>query len=194
MAVKKTYEVVGSKNMLTRHMTFMVEVPQGDGKVIVPRSVTLKGHIRPKRTKGRLTTSEPALIKAIDQRIENAGMNTGIICIREVKIPDSEVEKTPRIVKTKGGETRFITEVSSVEVVKVLSPDENPEEKSEEEKPVAPSPIVKPVKEVTGVSKVQEAKAWLLKNIDGLTTREVSNKEMITRVAADNNIRFIDLQ
>lgn len=185
MAVKKTYEVTGSAKMLTRHMKFMVEVPQGDKVVVVPRRITIKGHLRPKRRRGRFVTSEAALIKAIDQRIENAGVNTTIICVREEKIPDKEAEKTPEIVMTKSGETRFEDDVTPGEIMEATQ--------VEESEPAKTSTVAPSIKEVPGISRVQDAKVWLLENIPNLTTREVTNKDMITRVAEKNNIKFIDL-
>ncbi len=191
MAVEKTYEVVGSKNMLTRHMKFMVKVPQGDGHIIVPRSITLKGHIRPRRIKGRLITSEPALIEAIDQRIANAGNKTGIICLSEKQIDDSLADKTPDVVQTKTGENRFINEVQATEIEG--NPVQNDGTASPDADQPPPPPVITKKKEVPGISKVQDAKEWLLEKIDGLKTRDVTNKEQITRVASDNGIIFVDL-
>ncbi len=193
MAVEKTYEVVGSNKMLTRHMKFMVKVPQGDGHIIVPRSITLKGHIRPRRIKGRLITSEPALIEAIDQRIVNAGNKTGIICLSEKQIDDSLADKTPDVVQTKTGENRFINEVQATEIEgNPDKPDADTGDTSPADQP-PPPPVITQKKEVPGISRVQDAKEWLLKNIDGLKTRDVTNKDQITRVASDNNIIFVDL-
>ncbi len=195
MAQRKTYEVTGSKNMLTRHMTFQVEVPHGSGVLVVPRSITIKGHLRPIRRRGRLVTSEAALIKAIDQRIKNAGRKTGLVLLREETIPDHLAEKSPEIVQTRSDQIRFIDEVDKHDVKKTIGPDDEITtdpvvvETPKVETPEQP----KPIREVPGVIRVQDAKQWLLDNFKGLKTRDVSNKDLITRFAKDNNIKFVDL-
>jgi len=172
MAVQKTYQVVGTLNMRTRHMKFMVEIVQGDKTFMVPRYITLKGHLKP-RKKGELTTSEPALIKAIDRRIERAGAKAGIICVNEVKIPDKDAEQSPLVVETMDGDIRFEDEVRPSEVKTTFTPQ---------------------VEVVGGMSNVQEARDYLLKKFDDVTTREVSNKGLVLKVAQEKNINFVDLK
>lgn len=176
MAVKKTYEVVGTKKTLTRSMKVMVKAMRDDDTyTYVARYLKLKGKTRPVPSKGRMSTSDPALISALDSRIERAGEKTGIICVKEEKIPDSQAERTPKIVETISGEERFEDNVDPTMVKK--------------NKPYIPDPTPVP-----GVTTMQAAAKWLRDNFEDVKSRDVSNKELVTRVAEQKNVKFVDLE
>jgi len=176
MAVEKTYQVASNGKILTLHAKVDVEVPRGETTVVVPRNITFKGSLRPRRRKGVFTTSEPALIIALDKRIENAeraGKRPDFIVLSEKIIPNAKVEKTPEVVETKDGDMRFETEVKPHEIVQKYQ---------------------SPAEAIGGITTVQGAKKYLLEKFDDLTTRDVSNKENITKVAQKKNILFVDMQ
>lgn len=157
--------------MLTLHTKVEVELPGGDK---VTRYLKLKGKKRPRKERGKLITSDPALIKALDNRIAYAGEKTSIICINEEEIPDSQAEKTPRVVETIDGEKRFETDV-------------------EPHKVKEPPQVKKKPREVPGVTTVMAAARWLRDNFDDITSRDVSNKGLVTRMAEKKNVVFPDL-
>lgn len=148
----------------------MVKTDQGP----VPRLVDFRGNFRQKK-KGRFDTSDQALIEAMDERIDRCikeGRRLDYICVREEKIPEKEVEATPRVVKTKDGEVRFETDVETNEVKQVLTQKQK----------------------VGGISDFQGMAKWLKENIDGVTHKDVNNKDKATRIAAEHNIDFVDLK
>ena len=168
MATRKTYEVVGTDRMLSKYMKIMVETDHGQ----VPRRIVFKGNFRTKK-KGQYSTSDPALIEAMDKHIARAGARSEFICLREKKIPDSKVDPTPRVVQTSEGEMRFETDIDNPGAVKA---------------------VVVQKQRVGGVSTVQGAGKWLRDNVEGVTARDVANKDMVTRLAEKHHIVFVDLK
>lgn len=166
-AYRKTYVVNGPNKTLSRHLKVVVDTPHGK----VARYISMKGHLRPKRVKGEFTTTDPQLIAAMDARIENAVGQPDFYCKSEVEIDPSEARSTP-IVETTTGEMRFEGDVDENLVKRRLPVDK---------------------KSVPGVSRVMDAAAWLRDNVEGVTARDVSNRDKITRLAVANNIEFPDL-
>lgn len=153
MAITKTYQALIYKELDTYIMA--------NGQKVL---VTFRGGSYQPRRNGIYMTSDPEVIKAMDQSKSNG---LSYQCISVTGEPEPEVPKA---------------ETPNAEVKK-----ESKKEAKEEAKAAA-------LIEVPGVNNLQEAKSWLAKNVEGISLTKLMNGPAVKKAAAQHGIVFTELK
>lgn len=156
-----------TKTYTLRNCTFLCLCLEVDDKKTWIEFKSLRSYL-----KGTFTTSDPAIMEALENH--------------------KEFDKEFYISKVRGEEGgKEVVPEKEDEKVKETQKVEIPEETATEPKKEVKA--AKEVKTVPGITKVIQAREYLLDNIKGISANSVSNKEKVLKMAANNNIVFPDL-
>ena len=150
---RKTYQSIHYKDLDT-----YVSV-NGVKTLIIFRGGTLKPKVN-----GKVSTDDPALIKAMDN---DPGNGTSFRCISIEGEAEPSVRENP-VIPSKAKEKK-----------------QEPEDDTQDRNPE--------ITKVEGISTVQAARDYLLNNVPELTASKIPNGAAVKNVAAANNILFVDL-
>ena len=166
MATRKTYQSIHFIELDTYIMV------NGHKKLIQFRGGSLKPRIN-----GRYSTSDPAEIEVLDKDVKRAGAS--FKCVYQEEIPDKVITKPEQ------------TGEASIKD-KPVEKKQEPEEFKDQDDNVLPESIG--VKTVPDITAVQDARKYLVANVEGLTLSKLPNITAVKNAAAKNNIVFPNLQ
>lgn len=128
------------------------------------------GSLKP-RANGKYIATDPAIIKALDAA---GGLNKDFKCILIDDVPDQKKEPVNQTVK-------------AAPAPATEDPDPPEPTDKDEERPE------KPPQSVTGITNVQEAREWLLKNFPDVKASQLPNGKEVKKVALMYGVEFTDL-
>lgn len=167
MAIRKTYQSIHFIELDTYIMV------SGHKKLIQFRGGSLKPRIN-----GRYSTSDPAEIEVLDKDAKRPGAS--FKCVYQEETPDKVITKPQDqseeiLVKDKPAEKK-----------------QEPEEFKDQDDDVSAASIG--IKTVPEIASVQDARKYLVANVEGLTLSKLPNITAVKNAAAKNNIVFPNLQ
>ena len=195
--MEKTYQSSGNR------VHFQLNLVDKQGK---PKTINFTGGVNAPRRNSTFTTSDPDVIELMEAT-GSFGKAFRLVHTKNVappNIPQPRVEKQE--VVRESNQLEYKIETRDVkpeqEVINEVEKDEIPMQVDVEKEPIMhevkgnepwSEKIIDGMTHVRGITTVQNAKNYLLQNINGLKVYKIRNWSLVEKVAKENNIYFPEM-